>query len=728
MPRVNEEELVLEAFGAEVYEAATTFFSANAIGTIAFLLALFAIFAVHQFFLWMSTDPVRAFHLAKILASGSSSVWNTLRVIYNGWVDVETAILPTYNLMAIHVVQPAIFTALDVISLVFTGQEYGGIIKDPYSFQGHVCDGTEASAAWCAIQAKYASDLNIVETEGSNVIQNGTAIVMSTAQARRLQALSGQSLIGSLPIQPLVDIVVDISSVIIMIAGQIADIGAHVVWTLLHEIAVLIYNLAMLLVRAIGSLIMQIFSSGIFQNVLKIGLDILMVLVIHIALPFFLAILDIIMCWINFAMPGTWPEQLRCVEATCFQEDGDLGAEIVSSFSSIPIIAKQVGKAVTALFNPSTGRRFGQASSGAASSDTLGNDINANTPSAAASTCAACFTCRVPEMRALWLLIAMTWGCATDETRFAGRVENRCLDDGSWYVDACGPRTSMLTDSQWALTYLKHREFNTGRCQEYAGRFEQLARDSGGTANGFAAQRTADAWFQRDITAGGLSGPDQAAPFFRRICSQMRIEYPDTDTGPGSTSEAEGSMKYLVGNFLYRECKYMDGFDLCSNPFAMNIVDGWTEIKNCVYDAPACRRERDVCLGNCGGNVSSVEQDFHTFAAKAELSQRVLGTEVLSQGRANCSIRSHTFLIPLFDGMGDAFIAYASRLRVRGGFLAIDPKACQRDPAACAAVHRVLERVSTPSRTMPRFCTHLCFHCANHAASHAIFRTRRSHS
>lgn len=312
MPRVNEEELVLEAFGAEVYEAATTFFSANAIGTIAFLLALFAIFAVHQFFLWMSTDPVRAFHLAKILASGSSSVWNTLRVIYNGWVDVETAILPTYNLMAIHVVQPAIFTALDVISLVFTGQEYGGIIKDPYSFQGHVCDGTEASAAWCAIQAKYASDLNIVETEGSNVIQNGTAIVMSTAQARRLQALSGQSLIGSLPIQPLVDIVVDISSVIIMIAGQIADIGAHVVWTLLHEIAVLIYNLAMLLVRAIGSLIMQIFSSGIFQNVLKIGLDILMVLVIHIALPFFLAILDIIMCWINFAMPGTWPEQLRC--------------------------------------------------------------------------------------------------------------------------------------------------------------------------------------------------------------------------------------------------------------------------------------------------------------------------------------------------------------------------------------------------------------------------------
>jgi hypothetical protein len=297
----------------------------------------------------------------------------------------------------------------------------------------------------------------------------------------------------------------------------------------------------------------------------------------------------------------------------------------------------------------------------------------------------------------------MTWGCVNDETRFAGRVENRCLDDGSWYVDACGPRTSMLFDGQWALTYTKHRDFNTGRCQEYAGKFEQLARDSGGGANGFAAQRIADAWFKRDITAGGVGGPDQAAPFFRRICDQMRVEYPDGDVGPGSTSEAEGSMKYLVGNFLYRECKYMDGFDLCSNPFAMNIVDGWTEIKYCLYDGPACRRERDVCLGNCGGNVSKVKQDFHTFAAKVELSQRVLGTEVLAQGRANCSIRSTTFNIPLFDGMGDEFVAYASRLRIRGGFLAINPKACQRDPEACAAVQRVLERDPTLTFVNGRF-------------------------
>lgn len=312
MPRVNEEELVLEAFGAEVYEATTAFFTANVVGTLAFMLALFAIFAVHQFFVWMSTDPVRAFHLAKVIASASSSAWNTFRVIFNGWADIQTALLPAENVVAVHFIQPAIFTALDVVSLVFTGNEYGGIIKQPQSFEGHVCDGTEGSAAWCAVQAKYASDLGVVEAESSNVIQNNTALVMSTSQARRLQALSGQSLIGTLPIQPLIDVVTDITGVLVIVAGQVADLYVHVVWTILHEIAVVIYNLLMILVKVAASVAMQIFSSGIIQNLLKIGIDVIVVLFVHVALPLLMATIDIVMCILNLIMPGSWPEQLRC--------------------------------------------------------------------------------------------------------------------------------------------------------------------------------------------------------------------------------------------------------------------------------------------------------------------------------------------------------------------------------------------------------------------------------
>lgn len=83
---------------------------------------------------------------------------------------------------------------------------------------------------------------------------------------------------------------------------------------------------------------------------------------------------------------------------------------------------------------------------------------------------------------------------------------------------------------------------------------------------------------------------------------------------------------------------------------------------------PQCRRERESCLGRCGGNATEQLQDFMTFASKSELSQRVLGSERLARGRANCTIHSHQFEFDIFDGIGDAWYRYASQLRVRGGF------------------------------------------------------------
>jgi hypothetical protein len=109
------------------------------------------------------------------------------------------------------------------------------------------------------------------------------------------------------------------------------------------------------------------------------------------------------------------------------------------------------------------------------------------------------------------------------------------------------------------------------------------------------------------------------------------------------------------------------------------------------FDMPQCRRDREVCLGEltdsnqrtqpnthdvhalragtCGGNATALKQDFMTFASKAELSERVLGTDKIARGRANCSVKTHTFEVDLFEGaLGEQFILYASRLRVRGGF------------------------------------------------------------
>lgn len=142
---------------------------------------------------------------------------------------------------------------------------------------------------------------------------------------------------------------------------------------------------------------------------------------------------------------------------------------------------------------------------------------------------------------------------------------------------------------------------------------------------------------------------------------------------------------------------------------------------------PTCRREREQCLGQCGGNESHVLQDFITYASKSEVSTRVLGTARMERGRANCTTHDHVFQVPLFDGLGEQFALWASRLRVRGGFngtltfsessfsspccshtvrfsrAAIDPRACKKQPAACAAVHKVLEKDPTLTFVNGRF-------------------------
>lgn len=154
----------------------------------------------------------------------------------------------------------------------------------------------------------------------------------------------------------------------------------------------------------------------------------------------------------------------------------------------------------------------------------------------------------------------MTYGCVKDEKRFSSRVEDQCLDAGTWYEKACGPRDgygSFLLTPQWARVYTEHRNFDSGRVQRYAGRFGQLSSDSGGGSNGYDAQIIADAWFKRDVSLAG----DQAAPFYRAVCKEMRKQL-DYDFGPGHTNYSDGSMTYLTGGFLYESCKFHNGFEL----------------------------------------------------------------------------------------------------------------------------------------------------------------------
>ena len=515
--------------------------------TVGLLIGLLAIFVLHTLTLWASADPEAAFHRARSVTGAVSSVWNSMRTLWNGGKKVAFYWVPSYNHWAKHFIEPAVYIGLDVVSQIFVRHHYFGIIRDVDNaeaggipFRGHYCgapirrdDGTisgyeqrsEATNKYCAFSSAeiWADSLGATNSDDpANIIGNGTTLLLSTSHVRKLQGLltdaeiaamqadsintadqtyEGGTMFPAMNLGPLLEAVQEITGLFAMIDTTVIDIQMHVAYTVLSEVALLLFNLIQVVARAVAAVVMTLFSGGseVVKTLLKTGIDLLMILVIHVYIPLLFAVLDLIMCIIGFVQPGTWPKQLRCVERTCFQEGGDIGAEIFTTFSSIPAIAKQVVKVVEALVNPSTGRKYGEAAEGSTEVPDIGTDAHAN---AAAATCAACFSCRVPEIRALWLLVAMTYGCIKDEQRFAGRVEHKCLDGGSYYLDTCGPRTGIskyMPISQWASTYTKHRDFDTGRAQHFAGLFEQLAEDEGGAANAFGYKRIADAWFKKTI-------------------------------------------------------------------------------------------------------------------------------------------------------------------------------------------------------------------------------------
>ena len=94
----------------------------------------------------------------------------------------------------------------------------------------------------------------------------------------------------------------------------------------------------------------------------------------------------------------------------------------------------------------------------------------------------------------------------------------------------------------------------------------------------FPTQARAIRRFERNVALG----EDQAAGFYRAACRQMRIESPQTDIGPGFSNYSKGTMPHLLGDFLYSSCQRDKGFELCSNPLAMDVVGGFYEVEQCL--------------------------------------------------------------------------------------------------------------------------------------------------
>ena len=200
----------------------------------------------------------------------------------------------------------------------------------------------------------------------------------------------------------------------------------------------------------------------------------------EVALPMLFAAIDMLMCALDYFKPTGWNEQLECIEETCFKGP-DAAADLLAFFS-LPILIGRFTAIMDATLNSRTGKRFFKApkksaftSKGRTKDPVSGAPVDNVEPESASlgnpmyefdfagawddfmgtisvDECAKCFVCKVPELRILWWFVASIGSLVSPSNfaQYAGNVTDNCQDNGTWYVDACGPwGTETLSYGRW---------------------------------------------------------------------------------------------------------------------------------------------------------------------------------------------------------------------------------------------------------------------------------------
>ena len=135
-----------------------------------------------------------------------------------------------------------------------------------------------------------------------------------------------------------------------------------------------------------------------------------------------------------------------------------------------------------------------------------------------------------------------------------------CLDNGSFYVLACGPRGNGALELPFEVWKRKYsagwHEYDADLLDKYAAKFDKRIEELGGRASydGGQAYLATKAWEDRDQV---VVADEEAAGFVWHTCRIMResdggAEY---DIGPGYSWLAGGSLGAISGEFLYQHCK-----------------------------------------------------------------------------------------------------------------------------------------------------------------------------
>lgn len=291
--------------------------SCGGLVVIALGIGFLTLFIVHQVSLWISLDPERAFDGAKNLVIVYASGYDTTANIWNAFAEVLLVAIPGWNAGVEYVVQPLVFSALDVLSIAFTHRPYGGVItEEQVPYEGFSCpeDGSlDKASEWCGKLSFYSSQLGVASGSTSSFVGNST-VTLSTQTARRLSAVTGDPVVGILDLSTLVDSIQSLLGASIVLLGTLSDIVFHVAWTVLSEVFETLFNLYILVVKSLASAVMVLVRSGVLSAVVKLGMDLLVVLLTDIIIPYFIACLNAFMCIIDYTQVAGWTTQMDCSE------------------------------------------------------------------------------------------------------------------------------------------------------------------------------------------------------------------------------------------------------------------------------------------------------------------------------------------------------------------------------------------------------------------------------
>ena len=721
---------------------------------IALFTALILMFLIHQLTIWVSQDPVRAFHAAQTGVQVFAAGWDVGMAAYNSLREIVILLLPLWNGMAMYVAQPAIFVVIEVMVLTFSDKAYTGVLsEDTLPFEGHNCvaEGTEITAAneataqFCGNAELYAKAIGT--TRGANSIEGNATLVMSTETARRLSEASADTILAQIGLAPLLDGVQALAAALLTVTATVSDIFWHVAYEVLSVAFKLVFQAFLLLVRSLGAAFTAIFSDGTFMEILGWGIEFLMIFVMEWLLPSVFNVINALMCILDLFQPDGWQEQLDCIEDSCYPDGSTSTAawfpfaviDGYQTFTSIPDIWNKVIRITERVTNKATGQAYDTTSGGRTDLPNFGDLYFPTTPKV--QQCNACFACKIPEFRAIWLVVAYIFGCVFDSTTLEGVATDRCLVGGSYYTQLCGPRPAegfectaqSPTLALFAATYQKHRDVDGWKAERVIDRMlESMGGDQAEGASQDGEHMTAikNAWLERAEL--GLDEEDWNAPLVRQVCRVMRCNHPQIDPGDLYANDHEpDTAAYHASRAVYEFCLQGEALPTCKSPVLSDFTINSYELGICLKSQPDCIRDREVCLGTCGGSETGAPMvhDVVTTMVKDDL----YGVDAtrLDNGRINATLQNVIVNVPMFD-LSPSFRLFSARVRTRGGFtgappptqegrlsrlLLTAPSACAAQPSIRRTAHKIHLRApwckkvrvpATPPRAMLRYA-HLCF-------------------